>query len=93
MSEEPIGCGISWAWMLPQNHVFLGACAKHDLQYDLRAQGELDEDTSYYADVRFYGDMLAIAGDNRWLRLQAWVLYSIARAWGKYRWPKPGGIT
>lgn len=88
-SEEPIGCGISWLWLLPAGHVFARACAEHDRQYDLRRAGELDEATSEFADLRFYGDMLKIAGNNRLLRVQAWILYSIARAWGRFRWPDP----
>ena len=75
--------------MLPAGHVFIRACAEHDAEYDARRAGKLDEDTSTPADKRFLRYMLDIAGSSWKLKCLAYFLYSIARAWGRVRWPSP----
>lgn len=85
-TDPVVGCGISYLWLLPADHVFWIACEKHDQDYNLRAAGELDEETSAAADRRFLDHMLCLAAGSLKLKALAYFMYSIARAWGIVRW-------
>lgn len=95
-SKRP-GLGIDWLWQLRDGsdpdypaHPFQVAAVFHDQQYDRRIAGELLDETSEATDRQFYAMMRKLAGDSRWLKFQAWLFYSLARTYGRFRWPKPG---
>jgi len=88
--KEPIGCGISWLWILPKDHPFIDSCSIHDKQYDMRISGENNDLSSYSVDRAFLASMLSKAGDSLKLRAQAYLFYGLARTWGKFRWPTGG---
>lgn len=90
MRDKEKGIGISWLWMLPEEHPFFPAASWHDDQYDLRAAGLLDDTNSAEVDRYFYAMMREIAGDSLALKVQAWTFYKISRAWGILNWPTPG---
>ena len=79
------GLGISYIWGLPETHPFHPAGVWHDEMYDLQEAGQLGRSRKD-VDLEFYGRMLSIAGNNRWMRFKAFTFYTIARTFGGLVW-------
>lgn len=80
---ETYGLGLSWLWKLDDNHPFYLAGVAHDIAYDFKI-GE----SSYPYDQQFLKTCLKIAKEKKSLslKMQAYVFYSLARAWGVWSW-------
>lgn len=82
LSDDPTPrCGYKW-FSLKENHPFTSACAKHDAAFsDKKASRNL-------ADTQLLKDMLEAAKEKKSikLRVEAYLLYGIARTLGKILW-------
>lgn len=85
--SEPIGCGISWLWILPENHPFMPYCEWHDLQYDYQREGAISHKSSKWVDAEFLRGILSLS-PTKVLKAQAYLFYGLARLWGMFKWPK-----
>ena len=84
--DKEIGCGY-WKFKLRANHPFTPACQWHDDIFEAKEQGK----TTYSrnrADKGFLNAMLKIAAErkSRWLKIQAYVLWGLARTFGRIVW-------
>ena len=88
---EPRGCGISWLWMLRDDHPFKAVCDFHD---DIH--GKIDEDDKFTveevkmleeADLATFEawKLIAKIRSSRLNKFQAYLFYPIIRAWAKWK--------
>lgn len=93
-TPDPVtGIGISWLWMLPDSHPFYLAAVYHDQQYQMRAEGLIDDETSARADAEFFRLCKIAAGSSIKYQAQARLFYGVVRAWGAFRWPVPSSVA
>lgn len=84
--DKQIRCGYS-VFSLPTDHPFTAACAAHDARFEEKEAGASTVSRNL-ADRRLLNDMLAIAKTKNSfkLKVQAYVLWGVARAFGKLFW-------
>lgn len=85
MKDDPkIQCGYGWL-SLPTDSVFTPACEWHDSAY---LEGSLHEQrySRKQIDKTLRNQFLQIAGDNKFLRAQAHIMYALTRAFGWLFW-------
>lgn len=81
---EGEGCGIK-PFMTKKTDPFYTACAWHDSAYLENSWHELNIKRAL-VDKTFYEQMLQIAGENKFLKLKAWLYYRLARLFGARFW-------
>jgi hypothetical protein len=65
--------------------VFNEACKWHDVEYNKLNWAD-PKVNSIALDAELLRRFLAIAGDSKKLKLQAYTMYTLARTWGRMRW-------
>lgn len=84
--DKDTRCG--WRWFsLRKGHPFEPACMEHDKTFDDK-ENKVPTDGRRAADNLLLAQMLGIAADreSKWLKVQAYLMYGIARVTGKLFW-------
>lgn len=84
--DNQIRCGYS-VFSLPTDHPFTPACQAHDARFEEKATGEATQSRNL-SDKQLLKDMLAIAAARKSFKLkaQAYLLWGIARTFGRLFW-------
>lgn len=86
MSEEEIGCGISWLWMTSKDDPFYNACKIHDILYDIaKTSTGYSATLLKEADVEFWRLIKEASKGSLKLRARAYLYYSLVTAWRHIR--------
>jgi hypothetical protein len=89
MVGDPVpGMGLSKIWHLGEKHPFHGCGAWHDMQYDFPVLPRLEMERMFKRMMLQKAD--EYSGAYRlWLISQAYLFASLARAYGKFKYPLP----
>jgi len=82
--DQYCGCGLSWLWALPENHIFTMACQKHDDAY-IKGSEEQKTKTRKEVDQQLLTEMLAVASSKK-LKILAYFFYGVVRVVGGKFW-------